>query len=54
MPGERRADLAWEKFLGGRDPLLRLGRSVFRFLPSAPRCKLCLAPFRGWGARSCG
>jgi adenylate cyclase len=50
MPGERRADLAWEKFLGGRDPLLRLGRSVFRFLPSAPRCKLCLAPFRGWGA----
>jgi adenylate cyclase len=39
----------WERFLSGTDPLLRLGRSVFRHLPSPPRCKLCLAPFAGIG-----
>lgn len=40
---------AWERFLCGTDPLLRLGRSVFRYVPSPPRCKLCLAPFAGFG-----
>ena len=40
---------AWERFLSGTDPLLRLGRSLFRYLPSPPRCKLCLAPFAGPG-----
>jgi adenylate cyclase len=39
----------WERFLSGTDPLLRLGRSLFRYLPSPPRCKLCLAPFAGVG-----
>ena len=37
---------AWERFLSGTDPLLRLGRSLFRYLPSPPRCKLCLARSR--------
>src|SRR4051794_6728254 len=27
----------------------RRGRSVFRRIPSSPRCKLCAAPFRGPG-----
>ncbi len=37
----------WARFLEGTDPLLRLGRSIFRHLPSPPRCKLCNAPFSG-------
>jgi adenylate cyclase len=40
---------AWRRFLTGTDPLLRFGRSLFRYLPSPPRCKLCLAPFAGMG-----
>jgi adenylate cyclase len=39
----------WERLLNGTDPVLRLGRGVFRFLPRPPRCKLCLAPFAGPG-----
>ncbi|MCZ6774910.1 MAG: adenylate/guanylate cyclase domain-containing protein [Ignavibacteria bacterium] len=41
----------WEQFLAGTLPGLRLGRSVFRLIPQAPRCKLCNAPFAGVGGR---
>jgi len=40
----------WRGLLEGSDPMLRFGRSVFRLLPSPPRCKLCYAPFSGPGA----
>jgi adenylate cyclase len=33
----------WRAFLTGVHP--RLNRSVFRFIPSGPRCKQCQAPF---------
>ncbi len=46
----RKLEAAWTSFLEGRDPLLRFGRSVFRLLPSPPRCKLCHAPFKGAAA----
>jgi adenylate cyclase len=31
--------------------MLRFGRSMFGLIPSAPRCKLCYAPFSGLGGR---
>jgi adenylate cyclase len=39
----------WARFLDATDPALRRGRSIFRRLPSPPRCKLCFAPFAGIG-----
>ncbi len=42
----------WEKVLiEGHGPLVR-ARSVFRYLPSAPRCKMCSNPFRGPAGRA--
>jgi adenylate cyclase len=41
----------WSKVLvEGHAPLVR-ARHVFRYLPSAPRCKLCQNPFGGVGGR---
>src|ERR1700760_4770352 len=41
----------WEKLLTeGHAPLVR-ARRVFRYLPSAPRCKVCNNPFGGPGGR---
>jgi adenylate cyclase len=41
----------WRKVLvDGHAPLVR-ARHVFRYLPSAPRCKLCHNPFGGVGGR---
>lgn len=42
-PGD---DVAWRGILTGDDPGYRRGRSVFKHLPSGPRCKLCASPFR--------
>lgn len=36
--------------LTGQSPILAAQRRRFRHLPSDPRCKLCLVPFRGVGA----
>jgi adenylate cyclase len=44
-------DEIWHAVLTGRDPWLRYGRSLLRFLPSPPRCKLCNAPFGGFGGK---
>ena len=41
----------WEQFLAGTLPMLRAGRNFLRLIPSAPRCKLCSAPFAGAGGR---
>jgi adenylate cyclase len=38
----------WHDFLSGTHPHLK-DKSPLRFLPSAPRCRLCSAPFRGPG-----
>ena len=40
----------WERFLAGKDMLVRNVRLLLRCLPSPPRCKLCNAPFAGPGA----
>ncbi len=39
----------WQALLEGSHPHLRHG-SPLRFLPAAPRCRLCRAPFRAPGA----
>jgi adenylate cyclase len=40
----------WKAFLDGSDPRFRRYRNVRRRIPSAPRCKVCAAPFEGAGA----
>jgi adenylate cyclase len=40
-------DPRWKDILSGTHPEFRIGRRLFKHLPSAPRCKLCAAPFRG-------
>lgn len=37
----------WARFLSGDEPLLKIGRTMFRPLPSAPRCAMCCVPFKG-------
>jgi adenylate cyclase len=39
----------WRRMLTGSDPSLPRLRGLWSRLPSAPRCKLCAAPFRGPG-----
>ena len=39
----------WRQVLTGQDPHLTLLRRMWRRLPSSPRCKLCAAPFGGFG-----
>jgi adenylate cyclase len=40
-------DARWKDVLAGTHPQFRLGRRLFKHLPTEPRCKLCAAPFRG-------
>jgi adenylate cyclase len=45
---------SWRAILtDGHAPLVRM-RHVFRYLPSAPRCKVCNNPFGGVGGRLAG
>ncbi len=47
-PSDR--DEFWRDFLLHGDAMERRSRFVFRHLPSNPRCRLCAAPFGGFGA----
>lgn len=40
---------SWRRMLDGTDPSLRQVRSFWRRMPSSPRCKVCAAPFHGFG-----
>lgn len=44
-------DAQWRLILAGEHPVLHSARRLHRLLPSHPRCKLCNAPFRGFGGR---
>jgi adenylate cyclase len=44
------SDPQWRALLNGTDPGFVAGRGFFRMIPSSPRCKLCAAPFAGFGA----
>src|SRR5438034_7756163 len=49
-PNEER----WRRLLSGEDRSLVRGRTVYRTIPSPPRCKLCNAPFGGPGGAVMG
>ena len=40
----------WHRWLSGGDWAALPRRRILRRLPSPPRCKLCAAPFQGWGS----
>jgi adenylate cyclase len=42
---QQEIDEAWKELLAGEMTALHKARMGFRTIPSAPRCKLCLAPF---------
>ena len=44
------SDPQWGAILKGESGDFASGRRFFRLIPSSPRCKLCSAPFQGFGA----
>lgn len=42
-------DDLWRRVLAGTQWQMRLGRRLYSHIPRAPRCKLCAAPFHGFG-----
>ena len=49
MPTERTVEEEWYKMLTEGEPVPRHIYHLLGWLPSDPRCKLCAAPFKGWG-----
>jgi len=48
MPDEK-TERDWYKFLTEGEKLPQRVRRLMGLLPSSPRCKICNAPFKGWG-----
>ena len=51
MPTDQRVEEEWYKLLTEGEPIDRRLYHFYGWLPSDPRCKLCAAPFKGWGGR---
>src|SRR5262245_45563112 len=49
MPEEQTLEEEWYKLLNEGEPIKRHLYHLNGWLPSDPRCKLCAAPFKGWG-----
>jgi len=49
MPPEATPEQEWHRFLNEGEAVSRSSRRFQAWLPSSPRCKLCAAPFKGWG-----
>ncbi len=49
MPQPFDADTFWRRALDGTDPTFGRFRSIFKRIPSPPRCKTCASPFGGVG-----
>ena len=49
MPTEQTLEEEWYKMLTEGEPVPRRIYHLHGLLPSAPRCKLCGSPFKGWG-----
>ena len=43
------SDDQWREYLEKGDDVHQIGRRLFTLLPSDPRCRLCTAPFAGFG-----
>jgi adenylate cyclase len=48
-PVDEQRTESWRRLLTGEDPTLQWLRRHWRHVPSAPRCKVCAAPFAGPG-----
>lgn len=49
MPTEPTLEEQWYKMLTEGEPISRHLYHLYGLLPSDPRCKMCAAPFKGWG-----
>jgi adenylate cyclase len=49
-PTDRESEAFWRDYLTRGDAMERRVRTIFRYLPHGPRCKLCAAPFAGAAA----
>jgi adenylate cyclase len=49
MPPERSVEDEWYRMLTEGETIPRVLRQFQGLLPASPRCKLCNAPFKGWG-----
>jgi adenylate cyclase len=49
-PSNGRDDAYWREYLSKGDSLEHYGRKLFKRIPSEPRCRMCAAPFAGFGA----
>ena len=49
MPTEQTVEQEWYRMLTEGEPINRHLYHLYGLLPSDPRCKLCAAPFKGWG-----
>ena len=49
MPTEPTLEEEWYQMLTEGEPINRHLYHLYGLLPSDPRCKLCAAPFKGWG-----
>src|SRR6185312_14721968 len=45
---------SWDDILTSGHRTLRVVRTLFRHLPADPRCRLCIAPFGGFGGKVAG
>src|SRR5688572_28054897 len=48
---DQNVDEMWHKFLTGGEPSAARMRHLFGLIPANPRCKLCHAPFHGFGGQ---
>ena len=49
MPVEPTIEEQWYRMLTEGETIPRRLQHLLRLLPSSPRCKMCNAPFKGWG-----
>ena len=49
MPTEQTLEEEWYKMLTEGETISRYRYHLLGLLPSDPRCKMCAAPFKGWG-----
>ncbi|HEX6270058.1 MAG TPA: adenylate/guanylate cyclase domain-containing protein [Anaerolineales bacterium] len=49
MPTEPTLEEQWYQMLTEGEPINRHLYHLYGLLPSDPRCKMCAAPFKGWG-----
>ena len=49
MPSEPTVEEKWYQMLTQGETTIRRVRHLLGLLPSSPRCKICHAPFKGWG-----